>query len=135
MQTTSAAPEALPAKWRERAEYLRAFGDSNCAKLWEIAATELEQSLTAHGQEALTLTEAAKVSGFTADHLGQLVKAGKLANAGREGAPRIRRSDLPMKKVGGPGRPPSRAQSQTPAVDAERESIRSVAASFNKRRR
>ena len=41
---------------------------------------------------------AARVSGYTADHLGALVKRGKIPNAGRTGAPRIRRQDVPRKK-------------------------------------
>src|SRR4051812_19846220 len=110
--------DGLPARWKERAEYLRQYGDPACARLWELASSELEAALVAHGEETLTLVQAAKLSGFTADHLGTQIKSGRIPNAGRDGAPRIRRSDLPMKAVGGPGRP-SRAKS--PQVDAERE--------------
>jgi hypothetical protein len=121
-------PDDLPARWRERAEYLRQYGDPACARLWELAATELEAALAAHGQEALSLTEAAKLSGLTADHLGQLVKQGRIPNAGRDGAPRIRRGDLPVKRVGGPGRPTRRTE--TPPLAAEREQCRRIARSF-----
>ncbi len=37
---------------------------------------------------------------YSADHLGRLVREGKLPNAGREGAPRIRLQDLPRKANG-----------------------------------
>jgi hypothetical protein len=37
------------------------------------------------------------VSGYSADHLGELVREGKIPNAGRKNAPLIRRLDLPMK--------------------------------------
>ena len=47
--------------------------------------------------ELLTLTEAAKYSGYTSDHLGALVRHGKLHNYGRPNAPRIRRDELPLK--------------------------------------
>ena len=125
-------PYLLPATWRERADYLRAFGDPACARLWELAASELEAALAAHGDETLTLVEAAKLSGFTADHLGQLVKQGRIRNAGRDGAPRIRRADVPTKRAGGPGRP-SRA-SKPVAVDAEREQLSRIAQSFTARK-
>jgi hypothetical protein len=116
-------PGDLPAVWRERAETLRTYGDPNSARLWNIAAVELERAMEVFGQETLSLTEAARESGFTADHLGALVKRGKIPNAGRTGAPRIRRIDLPQKRLGGPGRPP-RPQS------VDREHVRRIANSF-----
>ncbi|MHC4088863.1 MAG: hypothetical protein ACYSVY_01035 [Planctomycetota bacterium] len=91
--------------WRQRADYLNQFGDPNSARLWMLAAAELEEELEVFGDQTLTLTEAARVSGFTAGYLGLLVKQKKLPNAGRTGAPRIRRADLPMKNPDGPGRP------------------------------
>jgi hypothetical protein len=101
MEITTTMPDALPSEWRDRAQYLRDYGDSNTARLWELAAKELEAALTAHGQETLTLVQAAKLSGFTADHLSASIKKGRIPNAGRDGAPRIRRSDLPTKRIGG----------------------------------
>ena len=55
--------------------------------------------------ETLSLVEAARISGFTPDYLGHLLKIKKIKNVGRPGAPRIRRADLPEKKSHGPGRP------------------------------
>src|SRR3954467_4319087 len=102
MKDITMMPDVLPSEWRDRAQYLRDYGDSNTARLWELAANELEVALSAHGQETLTLVQAAKLSGFTADHLSASIKKGRIPNAGRDGPPRIRRSDLPMKQVGGP---------------------------------
>ena len=99
-------PGDLPALWRQRADTLRTYGDPNSARLWEIAAQELEQAWGVFGDETLSLAEAARVSGYSPDHLGHLVKDGKIPNAGRSGAPRIRRSDLPQKNPARPGRPP-----------------------------
>jgi hypothetical protein len=99
-------PASLLSKWRERAANLQQFGDPNSARLWQLAAVELEQALKALGEETLTLTEAAALSGYSADHLGWLVKHGKLRNYGRKNAPRIRRADLPIKSPAKPGRPP-----------------------------
>jgi hypothetical protein len=97
-------PGDLPAQWPERAGFLHQYGDPDSARLWQIAAAELERALEALGEETLSLAEAARVSGYTADHLGGLVKRGIIPNAGRRGAPRIRRQDLPSKKPNGPGR-------------------------------
>lgn len=92
------APADLPAAWRERAQLLREYGgDPPASKIWEKAAAELEDALHCLADETLNLTEAAKASGYSPDHLGQLVKRGKIRNLGRKGAPRVRRSDLPMK--------------------------------------
>lgn len=92
-------PENLPHLWRERAEQLREWGGSAAvARLWERAATELEQALRAAGGEVLTLTEAAAVCGLSRGHLSDMIRAGRLPNAGRKFAPRVRRADLPATK-------------------------------------
>jgi hypothetical protein len=44
--------------------------------------------------ELLSLTEAAERTGHTADHIGRLVREGKVPNAGRKNAPRVRIRDL-----------------------------------------
>ena len=44
--------------------------------------------------EPLSLTEAAERTGYSADHIGRLVREGKLPNAGRTHAPRVRARDL-----------------------------------------
>lgn len=103
--TRAPTPGELPAVWRQRAAFLTDYGDPNTARLWELAAVELERALQAFGDETLSLVEAARVSGYTSDYLGVLLKAGKLKNVGRKNAPRIRRADLPQKQSHGPGRP------------------------------
>ncbi len=91
--------------WRERAAYLDQFGDPTSARLWRLAALELDAALKALGEETLTLVEAAALSGYSADHLGHLVRHGQLRNVGRKNAPRIRRADLPIRSPTKPGRP------------------------------
>ena len=96
----------LPAAWRDRAVDLRTYGsDERAAVLWERAAAELEAALRAASDETLTLEEAARVSRYSADHLGRLIRTQKLPNVGRPYAPRVRRGDLPMKS-GAPGAGP-----------------------------
>ena len=116
------SPGDLPAQWRDRAQFLSNYGDPNSARLWRIAAAELEQALQALGEESLTLVEAAQLCGYSANHIGSLVRQGKIANLGRKNAPRVRRSDLPTKQPTNPGRPPKKHK----AV-AEAEDITSIA--------
>ena len=98
-------PAALLTTWRERVAFLEQFGDPNSARLWLLAAAELERALASVAEQTLSLVEAARVSGYTSDYLGALIRHGTIPNAGRPGAPRIRRADLPEKKAHGPGRP------------------------------
>ena len=58
---------------------------------------DVEAILTAEEAETLSLTHAARESGYSAGHLGRLVRDGTIPNAGRPHAPRIRRADLPRK--------------------------------------
>lgn len=91
-------PKRLPSAWRSRAANLREWGAPEAtARVWEKAAAEVEQVLRRWDRTTLTLREAARESGYSADHLGALVREGEIPNAGRKGAPRIRRADLPVK--------------------------------------
>jgi hypothetical protein len=110
-------PENLPHVWRERAAQLRDWGGSSeVAQLWERAAAELEQALQTAGGQTLTLKEAAEVCGLTTGYLGDMVRAGKLPNAGRKHAPRVRRGDLPAAKAA-LARPPQRSRSRPQITD------------------
>jgi hypothetical protein len=97
MNTTAAVIHALVERWRAEGELLRHYGQESVAGVCELHAREVEAALASAESEPLTLTEAAAESGFSADHLGRLVRDGKLPNAGRSGAPRVRRADLPTK--------------------------------------
>ncbi len=105
MEASHPIPGDLPNAWRARATLLRQHGAGDVARTWELAADEIEEAWATLGEDTLSLVDAARISGYCADHLGHLVKTGKIPNAGRTGAPRIRRADLPMKKKGGRGRP------------------------------
>lgn len=87
----------LCAGWRERATFLRRYGADASAKTLEEVAGELESLAASDGEQLLTLTDAARLSGYSADHLGRELRAGRLPNAGRRNAPKIRRADLPQK--------------------------------------
>jgi hypothetical protein len=102
---TVRSPADLPAAWRERATELRRFGAEPQAVTLEAVAAELEAALRAADDEELTLKEAAAESGYSAERLRHKVAEGDVPNAGRKGAPRIRRADLPRKASKTPATP------------------------------
>lgn len=79
---------------------LRHRGLSEMADVLESVANDHEQMVDAWHTESLTLHQAAEESGFSSSSLQQSVASGKIANAGRQGFPRIRRCDLPSKSRG-----------------------------------
>jgi hypothetical protein len=92
----------LAAVWTARARQLREWAAAeDAAKAREAAAAVLFATVERERQELLNLQEASRRSGYSADHLGRLVRDGRIPNAGRPHAPRIRVGDLPRK----PGAP------------------------------
>jgi hypothetical protein len=94
----------LPATWRDRAAELDPYAPP-AAEAFRTAAAELEATLRAAADEELTLAEAAAESGYSAERLRRKVAGGEIPNAGRKGAPRIRRADLPRKATERPDTP------------------------------
>lgn len=96
------------AKWSADAETLRRHGALvKGAELCDELLADVSAMLDSEGKELLTVAEAARRSGYSADHLGRLVRLGSIPNAGRMNAPRIRTSDLPRKSpkfAAGPSR-------------------------------
>ena len=97
-------PRVLTAHWRSKASVFRDHEQASVAIAYERCADELEKALRTVEEAPLTLTEAAQLSGYCADHLGRLIREGKIPNAGRPKAPRIARGDVPRKSgaVAGP---------------------------------
>src|SRR5690606_4895002 len=87
----------LSAEWRALAEQQRRLGAEPQARTLEYCADALWSLLRANDDELLSLQQAADESGYTPDHLGRLIREGKVPNAGRKARPMIRRSDLPAK--------------------------------------
>ncbi len=92
-----ASVEGLPADWRRQAKSLRRYGGETPAVAIERCADDLEATLRERDETTLSLVEAARESGYSRDHLGRLVRDGKIPNAGRPNAPRIARRHLPRK--------------------------------------
>ncbi len=95
--TGRASVETLPGAWRTQAKTLRQYGGETPAVALEACAAQLEATLRERDETTLSLTDAARESGYSADHLGRLVRDGRIPNAGRPGAPRIALRHLPRK--------------------------------------
>lgn len=90
--------DALMDKWCREAEcYERDGASVDGGAVLRRCAAELERAAADYGAELLGLRDAAAESGYSADHLGRLVRDGALPNAGKPNAPRIRRCDLPRR--------------------------------------
>jgi hypothetical protein len=91
--------ERTLAEIRSKAAELRnSFGDEERARAIEWAASLVERALHEQAEERLTLAEASARSGYSQDHLARLIREGRLPNAGRPHAPRIRAADLPRRQ-------------------------------------
>src|SRR5438128_326539 len=87
---------AILQKWQARVRD-SAYLPSNYQVLFREILDDLVEIASGSQNELLNLREAARQSGYSADHLGRKLKSGEIPNAGRPGAPRIRLRDLPRK--------------------------------------
>ena len=87
----------LLAQWRTDAATLGRRGCAEAARLLESCAEELDRVVATGQDEAVTLAEAARLSGYTAAHLRHLNAEGKLRDVAQTGRARVRRGDLPRK--------------------------------------
>jgi hypothetical protein len=90
-------PKELATKWRADAELLDIY-DQNLARVCRQHAEALDAALRSVDDDALDLATAAKESGYSVERLRHLVSDQTIPNAGRKGAPRVRRGDLPNKR-------------------------------------
>lgn len=125
MLTSSDGLTAFRARWIARRDELRrlhALVDG--AELCDALLGDLDALLSASASELLSLRQAAAESGYSPDHLGRLIREGKIPNAGRHHAPRIRRADLPRRAGVLPPAPEigiSRVQIARSVVNAHKE--------------
>lgn len=83
--------QSLLDRWQQEAEILRAHGATEAANTKERDARQLQEALTQHDLETLTIREAAQESGYSQAQLRRLVSQGKLPRGG------IPRGALPRK--------------------------------------
>jgi hypothetical protein len=93
-ETMSSNPRSLPDRWREHAGDIRAYA-AEAAAIFDQCADQLAEAFKRYDDEALTVGQAARESGYSTTHLFRALRQGKLPNAGFRGRPRIRRADLP----------------------------------------
>lgn len=84
-------------RWRADAAVLRRRGAPTVADALEACAAELEAAVDAWLVEELSIREAAAESGYSEDHLRELVRTDQLAGRNANGRVRVRRSDLPRR--------------------------------------
>ena len=108
-------PGQFLAKWTAEAEAMHRRGVLvNGAGLCHEILTDFRAVMASQAELVLSLPEAAARSGYTAEHLGRMVREGRISNAGRKGSPRIRAADLPRK----PALVPSGPKAYDPSADA-----------------
>ena len=112
--------DALVDEWRSRSGEFRRMGLSQPADQMDAMAADLEAEIAAWLEEVLTLEQAATESGYSYKHLQELVADDTIPNAGKPGAPRILRCDLPVKPGGGR---PVRMSLENFATDARASSV------------
>jgi len=87
------SPTDLVERWRNRARELEPYA-APAAAAFAKAADELEAALAENETAVVSLNDAARTSGYSPDHLGRLIREGKLENVGRKHAPRLRTHDV-----------------------------------------
>ena len=109
----------LPAAFRQRAEAVARFAPG-VAEAFVFCAEQVEACLAGHGDETLTVRRACAESGWSYDGLRRKLVDDPTLNAGTEGAPLIRRRDLPrLGAARGPRGPytPRKAKAEESAGD------------------
>jgi hypothetical protein len=85
-------------RWMARRDVAKSLGGLvDGARLCDEVLRDLEDLRRVSDGAILSLTDAAERSGYSREHLGRLVRAGRIPNAGRPNAPKIRIGDLPRK--------------------------------------
>lgn len=88
----------LRERWRADATVLRRRGADGAAQLLEGCAAELDAVDEASRAAAIvTPAQAARLTGYSAEHIARLVRRGTIPNVGRKHAPRVRLADVPRK--------------------------------------
>ena len=85
-------------RWLARRDELRRLNASvDGAALCDEVLADLEKIVSDPAEKPVTIREAAKLSGYSEDHIGRLLREGKLDNVGRKHAPRVMPSALPRR--------------------------------------
>jgi hypothetical protein len=113
--------EDLITKWeatRIECQKLHAMVDG--AGLCELVIADLQTLEASLSSEVLTLRAASERSGYSAEHIGRMIREGTLANMGRKHAPRVLASQLPRR-----AQPVARSSSAAYDSSSDARSLRS----------
>jgi hypothetical protein len=92
-------PDNLVSRWTQQLEaFARVNAMVDGAKLVNDFLLDFRSLELAKEERILTLKAAAEESGYSVEHLARLIRQGRVANAGRRNAPRIRAADLPVRR-------------------------------------
>jgi hypothetical protein len=87
--------DELRSTWTHRRDEWRKLGvQVDGARLAEEVLAGLDQLAGADADELLSLTDAAREKQLHPDSIGRAIRQGRIRNAGRPNAPRVRRGDL-----------------------------------------
>lgn len=85
-------------RWsRRRDELQRVRAQVDAGALLTELLDDLQSLTLDDAERQVTLQEASELGGYSVDHLQRLVASGVIPNAGRKGAPRMRRADVPVR--------------------------------------
>ena len=87
----------LAEEWRTDSTVLQRRGAPAVAEALATCAAELEAAIYSWQTEELSIKEASRESGYSQDHLRELVRTGQIHGAGSDGHVRVRRGDLPRR--------------------------------------
>src|SRR5688572_23117786 len=97
-QRISMTPTEIIDRWTARRDELRRLNASvDGAALCDELLADLKSVAADPAQKPVTVRQAAQLSGYSEDHIGRLVRDGKLQNVGRKHAPRVLPSELPKR--------------------------------------
>ncbi len=96
------ALDDLASRWEQEAKTLDRYHDERGAAAARLHAGELREAVRVHSDELLSPPVASSECGYSKRRLRELEAEGLLANHGRKGAPRYRRSELPKKAKAAP---------------------------------
>jgi hypothetical protein len=118
----------LIARWdARRSEFEKLHAQVDGASLVEQFLKDLEALET--DEAKVTLAVASERTGFSPDHLGRLIRDGKLKDYGRKHAPRIKVSECPQKAVARIAGQPYNADTDALSLVSERRNRRTGNAS------
>lgn len=109
------------ATWQAEAAQLdERYGQAALSRLTLKHVEDIQRALDAIITATVSLAEASTASGYSADHLGRLIRESKVTNYGTKARPRVKLNELPRKiSLRQHGTTPSLSRTQIVAAIAQ----------------